>query len=98
MNGSYATINTKAQLDAYLKNYDLRAAKRKNVPEYGDRLSFPQFTQFVLVNIGLLACKDNSTCLKKANEHIQPQWVRCDPCTLQYDAILKVSTFAFDRV
>ena len=98
MNGSCATIKTEAELDDYLNNYNLRATKRKNVAEYGKYLSFPQFTQFALVTLGLLRCRNHSTCLKAIDVHVQPQWVRCDPCALQYDAILKVSTFVFDRV
>jgi len=90
INGTSATIESKAHLHDFLNNYDLQAAKRGAAPEYGKYLSFPQFTQYALKQ--LLQCKDDPVCLKKVDVHIQPQWVRCDPCSLRYDTILKAET------
>jgi len=92
-NGESAVLDTGAQLDEYLKYYDVQAARRKKTPEYGKVASFAQFTQYALVNQGLIRCKGGPHCLKAADIHVQPQWVRCDPCALRYDAILKVENF-----
>jgi len=88
------TIKNRRDLENYLEKYDLKAAEIKDIPENGEYLSFSQFTHLVLRSI--LHCKDDPSCLKWTDIHFQPQWVRCDPCALEYDAILKVETLPED--
>ena len=92
INGDSTNIENKSDLKKFLQQYDAPSPKRKTVPESGNKASFAQFTQYALVHQGLLENRDDPDRLKAADVHVQPQWMRCDPCVLKYDAVLKVST------
>jgi len=96
INGVSTVINTVKDLDIYLRNYDVEASKRKNIPEKGSHVSFGQFVQYALMQGGILRCRDDPDCLDDVDVHIQPQWMQCDPCALEYDAILKVESLSDD--
>lgn len=50
--------------------------------------SFPEFALWTAVNV--LQCQGGPVCLGDLDVHIRPQGVRCNPCAVNFDMIMKV--------
>jgi len=92
------SANLRRYFTTVYSDFDFAAVKRTNcsskIPSVHPAPSIdetPSFRSFAMaVAESLLSCRGRQGCRASVDVHFKPQFDRCLPCLLKYDAVIKV--------